>query len=283
MTTGVIDGQNVRESWCTSLFFSGVPHVLDALVQSVVGVFKRVIFLPGMLRSVGWGLLPTFSLKPVSYEISDFSTQGDGFIMLKGTLGAKDTVRNVMARGRQLATTLGLKQSIHFIPHSDAASRVDSISSSKIIFNLGSNIFTQTVEEIDFMLARELAQVALSHSRKLVGISFSLLCLDLVAGLAVSPWVIPLIEGISAPIENTIQRRQKLAADMLAMKVLNTSKGALSCLAKERDSYLSMILYHLIPRRLVQMRVAPNGDSRVDLTSPPLSKRVAVASDFQGS
>lgn len=242
MTTSIISDEAVRESWYSSLFFSVVPHALDAVAHSIMGVFKRAIFLPATLDAICCPPLSSFS-KPIN-RLSDHSTQGDGYMVFAGILIRKEAVRMVIERARQIAVNLGLKKPIHFIPHYSGVSSITLNSSGEILFYLRQDIFLQTKDEIDFILARELAHVALNHYSMRAGVSLALFCLDLVAALCVSPWMVPLIEGVSAPIENAMHRKQKLAAELTAMKVLNTSQELFPILLKRKTHFF--LWYYII-------------------------------------
>ena len=147
-----------------------------------------------------------------------------------------------------------------------------------------------TKDEIEVVMAHELAHHKLAHMSKLVfsgslGMIATFYFINLLSKISIGPFGIRPINDISAfpsmiffiilfgliisPIQNAFSRRLEASADLMCLKKTGLKKAFISCMEKLAKQNLA----DPEPNRFIEIMLYDH---------PPISKRLAMAKDFKG-
>lgn len=232
---------------------------------------------------------------------------------LKGITPEK--LERVLAKIKNVAKDLAITQEIALYTSTSEVEYPDLSLGSRISLTaLPVFISTRTLslsdEEVDFIIAHELSHISHNDVIKEVVFSLTVLTVELIAIFHFSILAIPLIEGVAILIENYLQRLVEGAADRSAITVLKSSDGASEyfnqsivknramrekiekIFEKEPEKYFNSgnffikpmrKLFSYISKETLVTAYSSEGNYRVDLSHPPLTKRrdAAIAHNLE--
>ncbi|MBS0655238.1 MAG: M48 family metalloprotease [Verrucomicrobia bacterium] len=277
--------QIAKESWFDSIWYTAVPHLKDALLQSVIGVFRRVITFPGYCQTafVPWKALEPYQAKT---EITHDSIES-GHTFFHSV--PKEKLHYIVNRAHRLTKAYGITQQLKIVPAVEATGAIGTSFSDKVVLTINKDTTDRPDEIIDFILAHELAHVAHNHILYDLAFKIAVAVLDTSAAFFVSPLLIPLCEAIAAPLANFGSRIRERDADLTAMKILNTNIGAVAMFSQRVEQAKALRVRSLKePERQLtleelaarQRDISPEGDNRLDIFHPSYSQRLAYAQAF---
>jgi Zn-dependent protease with chaperone function len=261
-------------------WFSFIPHLKDAAINSVCGTFNKVTTLPKRLYLCFNPMGHVQDCK-VHTEVTHESADAT-YPPLYGV--SAELTHDLINRTNTLAKLMGIHQNIRIFPTADAPQGLGSTFSKEVVIFVTKELPHRPQEEIDFVLARELTHVLHNHFVKETGIKACILAADILVGTLISPLAIPFCEFIASPLENFANRRKEMDADQGAMDALNTSAGAVSFFSERMDYFKALkAITPSCPKEQKKREyyISACGDNRLDIVHPPFSERLANAQSFQ--
>ena len=301
------------EKICDSRIFDYLPHVADALIDSITGIFNRIIGIPSLIVAIFAPVSQIYLLGFMKEKLREMTHVAvkEGFFdpdkCKDNNIPSKEKLHWMIYRVNFLAKELGIKQEIAI--YSTENSRIygatagSTFSCTAIPVILSRDLLNISEDEIEAVLLHELTHVAHNH-QGLAGLySLAVLVADVAVAIFVSPFAIPLIEGLASPLNNFLSRANEKDADLNAIKILNSNTGALKFFERTqqisknfRSADADDVMNHpekfppfdqLKPDELAKkiedrkMVYSPEGNVRLDLKHPALTERIAYIKAFK--
>lgn len=277
----------VQESWLNSLWFSSVPHLKDACTNSLFGIFNRVFTLPSRFC---YCVNPLADVAAKGESFNEFTRNNieasPAYFRLFFFNDADEThdiprekVHYIIDRVTELATKMGIHKKIRIFPSRESPAALGSLFSKEIVVYITKEMASLTNDEIDFIVSHELTHAHHNHFLKETVIKTSILVLEILGAIFLSPLTIPLFEIFASPLENFGHRVRETDADQTALKTLNTNAGAVSYFSNKISRFKSMRAA-ASSRSPEEQYISPSGDNRLDIIHPPYSARLANAQSF---
>lgn len=274
-----------QESWLNSLWFSSVPHLKDALTNSIFGIFNRVITLPSRFYCC---VDPVAKFKADMHsELTHSKVESDPDPLWGNGFNPppKENIHYIIDRVNELATKMAMHKKIRIIPSRESPGALGSQFSKEIVVCITREMAYRSKDEIDYILSHELTHVNHNHFLKETGIKASILAFEILGAIFLSPLTIPLFEFFASPLENFGHRMREMDADQTALKTLNTNAGAVSHFSNRIAHFKSMRATasscNPEERKKREQYISPSGDNRLDIVHPLYSARLANAESFQ--
>jgi len=289
---------------CSDQFLDNLPVILHVLNQAVWGVFKRIIQIPFQTLAAFAPIaamkaaMSNSELREITHESIDkgfYNSSPKKFDLgsliqqlnqgeKQEKIPPKDLMHRRLDRLQELAKQMGISQKVE-VYSSDQTTTIAGTIGSRLAFTavpviIDKDTFNLSDAQFDFIVSHELSHVALNHSFHFFLYSLAVLVADVAAAIFLTPFAIPLIEGASALGSNALHCQSEKDADMKAMKLINSNKGAV-------DFFKGMVAKQLKQRDensiLDQLFISPEGNNRLDTEHPRVSDRVAYCEAFQPS
>ena len=296
-----------------SRIFDYLPHVADALIHSIAGIFIRIIQIPSRIVTLFAPVIQIYLLGFMKEKLREMTHVAvkEGFFdpdkCKDNNIPSKEKLHWMIYRVNFLAKELGIKQEIAI--YSTENSRIygatagSTFSCTAIPVILSRDLLNISKDEIEAVLTHELTHVAHNHMGLNCLYSLAVLVADVAVAIFVSPFAIPLIEGLASPLNNFLSRANEKDADLNAIKILNSNTGALKFFERTqqisknfRSADADDVMNHpekfppfdqLKPDELAKkiedrkMVYSPEGNVRLDLKHPALTERIAYIKAFK--
>ncbi len=277
-STSIQQSESTFDAYWNTIF----PHVKDALFAAVTRIFIRVFSLPNEFRVVFSSPLKyiddhenlVFDFYNQSRELTHETIEERDSPMGGFPVPDKETLYYIIDRTHELARRLGITKEVKIFPSPTATGLGTSFSSEAILL-IDNGTAVKSRDVIDFVLAHELSHIAHNHTTQRTVLKIAFLILDILSALFISPWIIPLCEALAKPLENLVVRMQEKDADLTAMKILNTNLGAIEFFTTRLEENKNIRSKPYMDSR--KRDLSPEGNIRLDLEHPPLTKRLAYA------
>jgi len=170
-----------------------------------------------------------------------------------------------------LAQKIGLDPSveIYVTKVGNASSAIGSAQSGKSVIRISHDLLMEkNSEELDFIISHELSHIKNNDYFN----SFKKSIIVVVFDVVFFP-VSLIVEIIANTALNHLDRKQEKAADLNALRILNTNVGAVRSFQKAIDQNIFL-------RKESKYTYTAQGNNRADLRHPPLTERLAYAKNF---
>ena len=217
-----------------------------------------------------------------------------------------DRLMYALDRVETLAQKMGIKQEVHLYAglFSEESSLGASLFGKPSFITIGPGLLRdKTDQEIDFVIAHELAHIKHHDSEKHAAFKAVAMIAQAVFCFAISPLALLLLEPVINLSENyLLSRYQESNADQKAIQTLQTNAGAIRYFSEELAFWrLFKNSSHMDILKVMQpgfdpQKISPfdikwaqerqevitnSGDCRTDLSHPPLSTRLKSALAFR--
>lgn len=257
--------------------FDYIPQVVDCAIGATIGIFQRAISLPQHF-------LQTFSPKsPLTQKLcypKSFTPLDDHEINVEcaNYPHTQMKMRSMLSRIEVIKAKMGITNKVNVILDPDGIMDGYCLGSSFTDITLVINGFLihRPEEELDFVITHELEHPFNNDSLKCFVLSSCTLVAETAIGYFFTPWAIPLIEALSRPLSRRLDCYHERRADLAAIKVLGTSKGAISFMERCLNENIKKA-----QQRNKGERYSLEGNDRHDLRHPPFTLRLAYALSFK--
>jgi len=294
-----------------SRVFDYLPHIKDVLKQAIFGIFIRIIQIPIRIVTL---FAPVIQVKLMGENLREMTHENidKGFfdpakLPKDGKIPPKEKLHWMIDRINSFAKDLRVKQKIAIYSSENSktygAAAGSTLSCTAIPIILNRELLAESEDVIEAVLLHELTHVAHNHQGLDLLYTLAVMVADIAAAIFVTPFAIPLIEGLASPLNNFLHRALEKDADLTALKILNTNTGALKLFRKinqmNKDFRIAdaneiknhpekFPLFAQLPsdeqaKRLQwrKMNLSPEGNNRKGLEHPPLTERIAYIKAFQ--
>ncbi len=316
MSFNIINGQTINsqvsssswKSWTYEKFLEVKYPLKDVLQAATWGVFKRLKqFNPLPLlttRSFDHYLNPQataipqiidkFSAKQITLENIENSQVFLPDVLYKGynpgnmpSLPSQEKLKYVLSTVDAIAKKMDIQKEVLVFAVNDTSVQTSAIGGTwfkgPIAIRFNVNTVKDADEIIDFITAHELSHCKHNHSYKRLFFDLTILTVDTIAAATIAGvLLIPFIEGAASIAGHAISRVHEKEADIYAMKILGTNKGAIeyleNCIKDNLKTKNCPLMKILAPSSVEQ--VTDDGSLRSDLDHPSETTRLAYAKQW---
>lgn len=289
-------------SWFYEKYLDVKYPLNDILHNALWGAFKRLEDLEPLLTSRSF----TLWLDPQSHEIPKFIEEFSAkqitqeniernlvfipvllypnvpphFIPL---MPSQKRLKYLISRVDAIAKKMGIEKEIQIFaanhPHCSTAVIGGIWFKGSLAMNFNIETIEEPDEELDFIIAHELSHFKNNHWFKKGFFNLSVSAADAIAAVTVGIVFIPLIEGTATIASHAISRMHEKEADLCAMYILGTNRGAVKHFEKEIGKNKN-IFFQMIASSYEKEALTQDGHLRTDFDHPSLITRLAYAREW---
>jgi hypothetical protein len=220
----------IPNSYTTERLLDLVPQVNRFFSAVIFGVFNRILNLKDdvfdLINPDSFRLQDFKQITPETIEKGFYNPDANSFYKI-----SNEKLHYLLDRTKDIAQKMGITAEIKVF--SSDLSRTTGCFGSNILncvsLFISPEYLISSNDRIDFIIAHELSHAVFNHQSICQIYSIALLVIEIVAAIFVTPFAIPIIEGVGSLFYDYISCKFEEAADQYAMRILNSQSGALEC------------------------------------------------------